>query len=350
MTKYCGHSGKWIDDDATFKCPKPNARYLYPDNFVSDQKCHEKMIAIEIGDYLTVAEDDEAKYGPEFGADGDAMTYYMSKKGTEEYLMFLFKEEQQKVSRVSVLNSLENSDGLAQARVELDSTVCGTLPDSTKPGKEYSIACEKPLVVADSVLVIQPRNLQLSFSNIDVYVYTNQFMYDRAANEEAVRLLNTYRVKHSAAELSFDFEMAMKAQEYLEVMLKNGGKFRASTLEQRFGYGECMFELTDGSGTATLEMAVEKWYSYSSYFDFITWKFTAGFESEAQMFVQTIWKSSTHVGFAIYGDYVLAWYSPTAEQLATSTTLRDNLVQSSDVPDPLSGSDDQIVKVELENA
>ena len=63
----------------------------------------------------------------------------MSKKGPDENVAYSFKEE--KVSRVSVLNSLVNSDGLAKAIVEVDSSVCGKLPDSTKPGKEYSIDC-----------------------------------------------------------------------------------------------------------------------------------------------------------------------------------------------------------------
>ena len=131
------------------------------------------------------------------------------------------------------------------------------------------------------MVVTQPKDVQLSFSNVDVYAYTNQFMYDQPSNEAAVKLLNTYRSKYSAANLDFDFEIAMKAQEYLEMMLKNGGKFKASTLKQRFGYGECMFELTDANDSDDFLMAVKKWYSYSSYFDFITWKFTQKFEAEA---------------------------------------------------------------------
>ena len=64
-------------------------------------------------------------------------------------------------------------------------------------------------------------------------------------------------------------------------MLLNGGVFRASAPSDRyFGgiqYGECIFE--SKRGAASLHSALEAWYGYSIYWNFVTGKVVSGFEA-----------------------------------------------------------------------
>ena len=93
MTSYCGQTGLWTGKDSKFDCPSPNPPLPYPEDFVNREQCHEKKLDASVGDFLSVYNDNEDKYGSELGADGKSATYFMSEKAAEEYLMLLFDEE-----------------------------------------------------------------------------------------------------------------------------------------------------------------------------------------------------------------------------------------------------------------
>ena len=79
------------------------------------------------------------------------------------------------------------------------------------------------------------------------------------------------------------------------------------------------------------ELATETWYEFRDYFDFETYSFTTNQQEKAQMFIQTIWKKATKVGFAIQDNFVLAFYDNRAEDIALKTpaalaNLKENAV------------------------
>ena len=91
MTSYCGHDGKWTDDDAEFRCSSPNNPYPYPKGFVSYEDCHQKKVTLvnpEASDSF-----DSILYKSENAMDGNPSTSFLSVKNKNVFWSATFKSK-----------------------------------------------------------------------------------------------------------------------------------------------------------------------------------------------------------------------------------------------------------------
>lgn len=68
-------------------------------------------------------------------------------------------------------------------------------------------------------------------------------------------------------------------------------------------------------------MAVEAWYDQKIHFDFETGLPKEGKVTEAQEYIQVVYKDTESVGFGIVHPYVIGWYCPKANMDPESLKL-----------------------------
>lgn len=89
-------------------------------------------------------------------------------------------------------------------------------------------------------------------------------------------------------------------------------------------------------------MAVKAWYDQKIYFDFETGKPKPGYETEAEEFIQVVYKDTKSVGFSVMHPYVVGRYCPKANM--------DPNALKTQVEPPLPISDEEFEKQQANQA
>jgi len=125
-------------------------------------------------------------------------------------------------------------------------------------------------------------------------------LYSKCYNMRATASHNTKRRTHKVPELKMDIDIAKRAQA-LAKQYATGGSFTINASEP-CGYN--IASAPDTTKASNKDWATDYWYKTGAGYNWASVKFSS---AEAD-FTKMIWRSSTKVGFGVYGTKVVALY------------------------------------------
>lgn len=126
--------------------------------------------------------------------------------------------------------------------------------------------------------------------------------------KDALMLTNMYRAMHQAPELTWNKEMAAKAQDWADILARERRLVHEN--ESSTDYGENLAEV--GSEEKALLRAIDAWYVEAALYNFQDPKFS----TDTGHFSQLVWSATNEVGMAKAKTrdntnvYVVARYKP----------------------------------------